>query len=85
MQSLDNVVVRFSSDSIKGEVIEGITTSVIFSDDSQLKSNIKECEAYKHNGKCNGCRACYSKDIKVIGYRAHGVKMNKVIKLMTIH
>ena len=85
MQSLPNVVVRLSSDSINGETIKGLTTSVIFNDDSQLTSNIKECEAYKHDGKCNGCRACYSKDVEVIGYRAHGVKMAKVIRLQSIN
>jgi hypothetical protein len=85
MQSLPNVVVRLSSDSINGETIKGKTTSVIFNNDTQLTSNIKECEAYKHDGKCNGCRACYSKDVEVIGYRAHGVKMAKVIKLQSIN
>jgi hypothetical protein len=85
MQLLDNVVIRLSSDSVQGEVIQGFTTSVIFSDDSQLTDKIKECEAYKHDGKCNGCRACYSKDVEVIGYRAHGLKMGKVIKLLSIH
>jgi hypothetical protein len=85
MQSLNNVVIRLSSDSIQGEVIQGFTSSVIFSDDSQLSSDMKECEAYKNDGKCNGCRACYSKDVQVVAYRAHGVKMNKVIKLMAIH
>lgn len=80
MQKLPNVVVRFSSDSVTGELVEGLTTSTIFSD--VLPEGAKECEAYKHAGKCNGCRACYDKDVSVIAYKAHGVKMAKVIKIL---
>ena len=82
MQALPNVVVRFSSDSVTGEIVPGVTTSTIFSD--QLPTGAKECEAYKHDGKCNGCRACYSKDVPVIAYKAHGMKMAKVIKIMQV-
>jgi hypothetical protein len=82
MQSLPNVVVRFSSDSVNGEIIPGQTTSTIFSD--QVPANAVECKAYQHEGKCNGCRACYSKDVPVIAYKAHGVKMAKVIKIQSI-
>lgn len=80
LQSLPNVVVRFSSDSVQGEIIEGKTTSTIFSDTVPLGA--LECKAYEHGGKCNGCRACYDKDVKVIAYKAHGVKMAKVIKII---
>jgi len=82
MQGLPNVVVRFSSDSVTGEVIEGNTTSTIFSD--KLPENAFECKAYEHEGKCNGCRACYDKDVKVIAYKAHGIKMAKVIKIIAM-
>jgi hypothetical protein len=84
MMNLPNVVVRLSSDSVTGEIINGLTTSTIFSDDSQLTSDMVECKAYEHDGKCNGCRACYSKDVQVIAYKAHGKKMAKVIKIMTV-
>ena len=80
MEALPNVVVRFSSDSVQGEIIEGKTTSTIFSDTVPLGA--LECKAYEHGGKCNGCRACYDKDVKVIAYKAHGVKMAKVIKII---
>jgi hypothetical protein len=80
MQQLDNVVVRFSSDSVTGELVEGLNTSTIFSD--TLPVGATECQAYQHEGKCNGCRACYDKDVKVIAYKAHGVKMAKVIKII---
>lgn len=43
-----------------------------------------ECKAYENQGKCSGCRACYSKDIQVIAYKAHGVKMAKVIKILSV-
>jgi hypothetical protein len=82
MQSLDNVVVRYSSDSVTGEIIPGKTTSTIFSD--VVPTAALECKAYQHEGKCNGCRACYSKDVPVIAYKAHGVKMAKVIKIQSI-
>ena len=82
MQTLDNVVVRFSSDSVTGEVIEGLNTSTIFSD--TVPENAFECKAYQHEGKCNGCRACYDKSVSVIAYKAHGVKMAKVIKIVAM-
>jgi len=82
MQMLSNVVVRFSSDSVTGETIPGQTTSTIFSD--QVPAGATECQAYQHEGKCNGCRACYDKSVSVIAYKAHGVKMAKVIKIMAL-
>jgi hypothetical protein len=82
MQALDNVVVRFSSDSVNGETIQGQTTSTIFSD--TVPAGAVECQAYQHGGKCNGCRACYDKAVPVIAYKAHGIKMAKVIKIMAL-
>lgn len=80
MNALPNVMVRFSSDSVTGEY-NASHGSVIFPADSVAPVGVKVCEAYQHEGKCNGCRACYSKDVKVIGYPAHGRKMNKVIMM----
>ena len=82
MQSFPNVVVRLSSDSVNGEIIQGQTTSTIFSD--TVPAGAVECKAYQHEGKCNGCRACYDKSVSVIAYKAHGVKMAKVIKIQSI-
>ena len=82
MQELPNVVVRFSSDSVDGSIIPGVTTSTIFS--GELPPGSTECQAYKHDGKCNGCRACYDKSVPVIAYKAHGVKMAKVIKILAV-
>jgi hypothetical protein len=82
MELLSNVVVRFSSDSVNGEIIQGQTTSTIFSD--TVPAGATECQAYQHEGKCNGCRACYNKAVPVIAYKAHGIKMAKVIKIQSI-
>ena len=82
LNALPNVVVRLSSDSVSGEVIDGLNTSTIFS--GTVPDGVFECQAYKHEGKCNGCRACYDKSVSVIGYKAHGVKMAKVIKILAV-
>jgi predicted metal-binding protein len=84
LQALSNVVVRYSSDEIDGTKVKGSTTSVIFSDELQLQGDEFICKAYENAGKCNGCRACYDKDVSVIAYKAHGVKMAKVIKIMSV-
>lgn len=84
MQQLDNVVVRLSSDSVTGETIPGINTSTIINDDTQLTDNMVACKAYENKGMCNGCRACWDKSVNVIAYKAHGVKMAKVIKIISI-
>jgi hypothetical protein len=82
MEALDNVVVRFSSDSVTGGFVGGLNSSTIFSD--TLPVGATECQAYQHEGKCNGCRACYDKSVSVIAYKAHGVKMAKVIKIVAM-
>lgn len=81
MQALPNVVVRFSSDSVDG-VFDARHGSVIIPDADSAPSGTKVCEAYKNDGKCNGCRACYDKNIPVIAYPAHGKKMAKVIRIL---
>lgn len=81
MQALPNVSVRFSSDSVTGEFKKGLHGSVIVPDASSLPDGVTLCRAYEHGGKCNGCRACYSKDVPVIAYPAHGASMKKVIRL----
>jgi hypothetical protein len=80
MQALDNVSVRFSSDSVTGEYIPGLHGSVIVPD-STFKTPATLCKAYEHGGKCNKCRACWDKTVPVIAYPAHGQKMAKIIML----
>lgn len=80
MQALGNVSMRFSSDSIDGTYTEA-HGSVIIPDHDSAPKGVKVCEAYQHEGKCSGCRACWDKGVKVIAYPAHGKKMAKVIKI----
>ena len=81
MQSLKNVSVRFSSDSVTGEYTKGLHGSVIIPTPDDIKRGMKLCGAYDNNGACGDCRACYDKKVKVIAYPAHGRKMNKVIMM----
>ena len=82
MKALDNVSVRFSSDSVTGQYIEGLHGSVIIPTSEDTKDNMKLCTAYQTGGKCNGCRSCWDKSVSLIAYPAHGVKMNKVIRIL---
>ena len=85
MESLPNVVVRKSSDSVLGETIEGRTTSTIVPTIEDAPKGATVCEAYERDGKCGKCRACWSKDTQVIAYVAHGRKMEKnLIKLRMV-
>jgi hypothetical protein len=81
MQQLPNVMVRFSSDSVTGEYTSE-HGSVIVPDPNQAKGFL--CRAYEHEGRCNGCRACYDKAVPLVSYPAHGKKMAKVIKILQV-
>jgi hypothetical protein len=81
MQALDNVSVRFSSDSVTGQYIQGLHGSVIVPDSSHATDSMTLCRAYENDGKCNGCRACYDKSVDLIAYPAHGKSMAKVIRI----
>ena len=81
MQALENVMVRPSSDSIRGEFIVGTHGSVIVENAAVVPEGATLCRAYENAGKCSGCRACYNKEVPVIAYPAHGVKMAKVIRI----
>lgn len=82
MQSLPNVSVRFSSDSVTGEYTKKLHGSVIIPTPDDVKKGMTLCRAYEHEGKCNGCRACYDKAVPVIAYPAHGKTMHKVIRII---
>lgn len=84
MQALPNVMVRPSSDAIDGTYTKGVHGSTIIPEGMTVPAGVTVCKAPESNGKCNGCRACYSKDVPVIGYIAHGRKMAKVIKLAAV-
>jgi hypothetical protein len=80
MESLPNVVVRYSSDSISGETVPGRNTSTIVGDTSQVPNNATICPAYTRAGKCLDCRHCWDQSVAVIAYPAHGVSMLKLIR-----
>ena len=82
MKTLKNVSVRFSSDSVQGEYIKGVHGSVIVATPQDVKKGMTLCKAYSNEGKCNGCRACYDKKVKLIAYPAHGKTMHKVIRIL---
>ena len=70
---------RLSSDGVNGEIIEGVNTSTIIPyDDTPTVAEI--CEAYLNDGKCGTCRKCWTKDVPVIAYVAHGQRMKKVLR-----
>jgi hypothetical protein len=81
MQSLENVVVRPSSDSVLGEFLPGTHGSTIVPSDDMVPAGVQLCQAYNNGGKCSGCRACWDKSVPVVGYLAHGRTMSKVIRI----
>lgn len=81
MQELPNVMVRYSSDEVDGTFEKGLHGSCIIAEGQEVPAGTHACLAYQHEGKCSGCRACYSKEIPVVAYQAHGFAMKKVIKL----
>lgn len=81
MQALPNVMVRPSSDSVLGEFLPGTHGSVIVPTAEDLPPGAKLCQAYDNGGKCNGCRSCWSKDVPVVAYLAHGRTMAKVVRI----
>ena len=85
MAVLPNVVVRLSSDSVMGDLVEkpeglNIGTSSTIIPEQQLSDfEVKGqfiCKAYYQEGKCKTCRACYDKNVETIAYVGHG----KVLK-----
>ena len=81
MRLLANVMVRPSSDAVDGTFTAGVHGSTIVPDATSAPDGVSVCPAYSQGGKCLDCRACYSKDVAVIGYPAHGKKMAKVIRI----
>ncbi len=103
LNALPNVVVRFSSPSIEGEVIAGEYSSTIIPS-SAFETKGKVCYAYLTDkegkvwseedkaqltkeearkqdfGHCGKCRACWSKDEKIIAYVGHGQVMKSVLQ-----
>ena len=81
MEALQNVVVRYSSDSVTGETVAGRNTSTIIASLDSGNGNLTVCESSTREGKCGPCRACWNQEVSVVAYPAHGKKMLKLIKL----
>jgi hypothetical protein len=84
MAALENVSLRFPSDSVDGTYINGLHGSVIVPTAEHATEAMTLCRAYENGGKCSGCRACWQKDVPLIAYPAHGQKMAKIIKIKAI-
>jgi hypothetical protein len=84
MSILPNVVLRMSSDSVTGECLDSYLCSSVIVPYAGFPTSLPsvECDAYKRGGKCGDCRACWSKDVKIVSYPYHGVSKAKVIKLV---
>ena len=80
MQALPNVMVRPSSDSVTGEYTPGVHGSTIAPSIDAVPAGATLCSAANNAGKCGPCRACYSKDVAVVAYVAHGRSMAKVVR-----
>lgn len=71
MNLLPNVVVRFSSNSITGQLIDGLCTSTILSNHENNNPNIFVCPSSKQKGKCVDCKECWNKNRKNVAYILH--------------
>lgn len=80
MEKLQNVAVRFSSDSITGAFLPGIHGSTIVPTNKAMPG-VHICQAYEHGGKCSGCRVCWDRQVPVVGYVAHGRRMVKLVNI----
>lgn len=79
LNALPNVVVRYSGDNIGEAPKFGAFVSMVVKPDSIVDAHV--CPAYKQDGKCLSCRACWDKGVHNVAYPAHGRKM---IRLVTI-
>jgi hypothetical protein len=79
MMKLDNVMVRFSSDSVRGEFDIQHGSTIVGEDQLDTKG-VTICNAYTNEGKCGDCRDCWDKDIPMVAYVQHGQKMKGVNK-----
>lgn len=82
LESLDNVVVRKSSDSINGDTVEGASnSSTILPPHITKQAGIDHiCPAPSQGGKCGDCRACWDKTVPVVAYHGHGKTMLKLMR-----
>lgn len=80
MKLLPNASVRFSSPSITGEYSPEHGSTVVPYAETPTEATL--CEAYSRGGKCGDCRVCWSKDVAVVAYPAHGSRMMAKVRRM---
>ena len=76
--ALENAAVRYSSDSRAGDRLGfGINSTIIQSkDDFVPEKGYALCRAGERGGKCETCRACWSKSVETVAYVHHGNKVS---------
>ena len=75
-----NAVVRYSSDEVGVPLDTDHCASVVVPSPEDLPRGATLCTAYQHSpSRCNGCRACWDKSVKLVAYPAHGTKIQRVI------
>jgi hypothetical protein len=77
LNALDNVVVRYSGDVIGSSPNDGQFVSMVVR--PGIVAHAHMCPAYKQEGKCLTCRACWDKKVYNVAYVAHGRKMIKLV------
>ena len=83
LDSLPNVVVRASAKHVNTPITEFPNNSVVLSDSNMAHQlNVTICHSFANSGKCGPCRACYDKNVKTIGYVAHGKTMAKHVNIL---
>jgi hypothetical protein len=75
LRQLPNTVVRDSADNFD-QVLPTPNNSTILTKDV---SGVYVCPAYKQDGKCLTCRACWDKSIQTIGYPGHGRSFKRIM------
>ena len=79
LETLPNVVVRRSADRIN-QYDPAIHGSVVVTPGA-VPDGVTICTAYMRKpATCNGCRACWNKSVRTIGYVAHGQGIKRVLK-----
>ena len=86
LNKLPQVVVRYSSGSITGEVVAAPNGSTVIGKEhvSKIPNGVQVCSAYKKGKQktpsCNGCRKCWDKNVTHVAYIAHGAKGEKIAR-----
>lgn len=74
-----NAVVRYSSDEIDSIEVPGPHASIVVTSPNAAPQGVHVCPAYQHKpAKCNGCRACWDKNVATVAYPLHGRRVFKL-------